>query len=776
VASFLDNGSVGVGTTTPWGQLSVNPDGISGPSFVIGSSTATSLIVKNGGNVGIGTAAPDTKLTIGGSADGTDFSGINIYNTSGTINGGSSSITLGRDRSMAKVAGGNDDNTYGNGYLSLYTRASESLSERARITSSGKLGVGVIAPNGKLEVGAANGGTEESFAMSYSSDNSYRNSFYNNFNGDVPDQNWSAFKISTGSNTQAEVMRLIGNGNVGIGTTTPSAKLAIAGTAGTGDIFAVASSTNTNLFTVKSTGNVTMGDTFTWDNANYALKLITPTNSNNAYLAFGRNNVEYGRIGTDSNLWTFKPASGQTFRITDSSAGTNYFKIVEGVGNVAIGTGNNTVSARVHAISTTEQLRLGYDATNYLSTTIGSTGVTTWNAAGTASAFNFTGGNVGVGTTTPYGLLSVNPNGITGPSFVIGSSTATNLIVTNGGNVGIGTASPDYKLKISDTVSSSVGLSISGTAGGSMSLSYSNGAQVITGATTHDVVLRLDNGSGKFYIGSGANARFTMTSAGSIGIGTTTPSAKLSITQSANTNAGGLWIAETGNTDFRSVFMDTSGIMSFYGGDTGGTLNTATLNAAGEWTNASDRTYKDNIEDLSYGLEDLMKLNPRSYTMKNTDLKRVGFIAQEVELIIPEVVAGEEGSKGISYGNLVAVVVKAVQELKIKLDGVLAWFTEDKFSIQNEVCVDDVCVTKEEFKQILLNNGGGYDTEPVSDPEPEPTLELEPEPEPTPEVTPVPDSNIEITPEPEPTLELEPEPEPTPEVMPEIVPEISPEI
>ena len=51
-------------------------------------------------------------------------------------------------------------------------------------------------------------------------------------------------------------------------------------------------------------------------------------------------------------------------------------------------------------------------------------------------------GNVGIGTTTPWGLLSINPNGISGPALVVGSSTATNFIVTNGGNVGIGTTSP----------------------------------------------------------------------------------------------------------------------------------------------------------------------------------------------------------------------------------------------------------------------------------------------------------------------------------------------
>jgi hypothetical protein len=57
--------------------------------------------------------------------------------------------------------------------------------------------------------------------------------------------------------------------------------------------------------------------------------------------------------------------------------------------------------------------------------------------------FDSTTGNLGLGaSTTPWATLSINPNGITGPAFAIGSSTATSFVVTNGGLVGIGTTSP----------------------------------------------------------------------------------------------------------------------------------------------------------------------------------------------------------------------------------------------------------------------------------------------------------------------------------------------
>ncbi|CAK0748520.1 hypothetical protein CCP3SC15_1560005 [Gammaproteobacteria bacterium] len=93
--------------------------------------------------------------------------------------------------------------------------------------------------------------------------------------------------------------------------------------------------------------------------------------------------------------------------------------------------------------------------------------------------------------------------------------------------------------------------------------------------------------------------------------------------------------------------------------------NGATLTAAGVWTNASDRRIKQNIRDIEYGLNALMQLRAVSYEMVLTDVPQVGFIAQEVESIIPEVVhvpADESEHYGVSYGNLVAIAVKAIQE------------------------------------------------------------------------------------------------------------------
>ena len=60
---------------------------------------------------------------------------------------------------------------------------------------------------------------------------------------------------------------------------------------------------------------------------------------------------------------------------------------ITNAGNIGIGT--TTASARLHVISTTEQVRTGYDSSNYFSTTVGSTGAVTFAATGAGAAFAF---------------------------------------------------------------------------------------------------------------------------------------------------------------------------------------------------------------------------------------------------------------------------------------------------------------------------------------------------------------------------------------------------
>jgi len=86
------------------------------------------------------------------------------------------------------------------------------------------------------------------------------------------------------------------------------------------------------------------------------------------------------------------------------------------------------------------------------------------------------------------------------------------------------------------------------------------------------------------------------------------------------------------------------------------------------FTNASDRRLKENIIASKYGLSEVLKLEPVDYVLKSNGLKQVGFIAQDVKPLIPEVVTGVEGdlekgeTLGIAYSSLIPVLTKAIQE------------------------------------------------------------------------------------------------------------------
>ena len=95
----------------------------------------------------------------------------------------------------------------------------------------------------------------------------------------------------------------------------------------------------------------------------------------------------------------------QFFRATGTNGSESFsetFRVTNAAGDIGIGTGA-TVSARVHITKTTEQLRVGYDASNYYSTTISSTGGVTFNAVGTGATFIFSDS-----IATPYVEKSAN--------------------------------------------------------------------------------------------------------------------------------------------------------------------------------------------------------------------------------------------------------------------------------------------------------------------------------------------------------------------------------
>jgi hypothetical protein len=92
------------------------------------------------------------------------------------------------------------------------------------------------------------------------------------------------------------------------------------------------------------------------------------------------------------------------------------------------------------------------------------------------------------------------------------------------------------------------------------------------------------------------------------------------------------------------------------------------------WTVTSDRRYKENINPIGLGLGFISKLNPVSYQRKNDENKKTeyGLIAQEVEEVLKELgienhamlTITDEGMYELRYNDLIAPMIKAIQELK----------------------------------------------------------------------------------------------------------------
>lgn len=91
---------------------------------------------------------------------------------------------------------------------------------------------------------------------------------------------------------------------------------------------------------------------------------------------------------------------------------------------------------------------------------------------------------------------------------------------------------------------------------------------------------------------------------------------------------------------------------------------------AGTITENSSIRYKDNIETVKYGLDKVLQMRGVTYTKKDTGLKELGLIAEELNEILPEVVLkNEEGEPdSVSYGRITAILIEAIKDLKKEIE------------------------------------------------------------------------------------------------------------
>lgn len=413
------------------------------------------------------------------------------------------------------------------------------------------------------------------------------------------------------------------NGNVGIGTSSTTQKLTVAGNIKIADNNAMILGSGTTPPTGATAGSMyydaALGKFRCWEGSGWincigsGSSQWTTTGSN---ISYDSGNVGVGTTAPGYKVEVAGDISAPVYR--DRNNPTSYYLDPSGTsqmntigGHTVSGTlsmGNQSIDNinTLHGVSN-QPLRIKSLGSGgvFLNDNSGTTGSFAWYGGGGTQLIVFTsGGNVGIGITAPTARLQVN-----------GSNQ--NIIVAN--------ASSGY---------GAVDLQSAGTSKLSLGYAGSNGnygAQTIAG----DVSIKANNTNIHFVTGSG-NAATSMyiSSSGSVGVGRTAPGEKLDI--------------GTGNGRVESGY---------------------------NWLTTSDLKFKTNISELKGSLSKIIKLRGVRYDLKTDNNinrgegKNIGFIAQELENQYPELVETDRsGTKSVSYDKMTAILLEAIKEQQKQID------------------------------------------------------------------------------------------------------------
>lgn len=522
-----NNGFVGINKTNPGSALDVNGTiraveicdetgancsdvsaglgGSSGdPSYASSASSPNDAVyVNDSGFVGIGTTTPGVALHIKSSeglrVERTGSAGF-LQLESDVANPTGSSVGLidfiGLDSAANRTAyssiiGGAESHTdtAENGFLTLRTSKNGTMTERVRVTSDGRVGVGTNAPTSLMHLTEPDDTWNSSFRMdrSYDSSTDYFQMMYD----------YEGFKVRTMANgtdeahlifkpLNVEAMRITQDGNVGIGTTTPAVALDV--NTGVINASSICDENNANCIdlSVGVSGADNLGNHTATQNINLGNFKLVGQGGSNGISIDSSGNVDFGttvglKIGSGTSVagsswgslaggFSSSASSISTFAFGSNVTASNWYAFASGEGTTAAGRAS---------------VAMGEDITVNGSNSIG------------------------------FGLAQ---NGT--PPVVADSNTMAIM----GGEVGIGTVSPTQALEVNGNIAlTSTGSLSQGTAAGYLSLSSGAGAAIRLHGETHGAWPN----SMDFRVG--ASQKMLLDGNGNLGIGTTAPSARLEV-------------------------------------------------------------------------------------------------------------------------------------------------------------------------------------------------------------------------------------------------------
>jgi hypothetical protein len=257
---------------------------------------------------------------------------------------------------------------------------------------------------------------------------------------------------------------------------------------------------------------------------------------------------------------------------------------------------------------------------------------------------------------TPASTTAQSYHGNQSALYVFGRNSGISIIGGNGENNHIvfgNTSAPAFARIYTDNGTTAAGGNMYfnvGTDTTRLTIS-TTGVATFSSTSTNYNTLTVTNGSGKVNAtigGAGGSANF-----GVLGLLDNTSTERVQLTTDTTAWSfivSGLSVGTTVNSGYK---LYVSG----------------TIYATGNITANSDLTLKKNLAIIENPTDKLMQLNGYAYQWKSDDSHQYGVIAQEVEKILPYAVStGTDGIKGVSYNQIIPVLIEAVKEQKAKIE------------------------------------------------------------------------------------------------------------